>query len=67
MIASGNGPMIATVRVDNPKIGVPLVRHRIGEPPDVHNLFPVGRDLRVGGNLQLKLIHCGELAAGVLR
>ena len=67
MVAAGNGSMVCAVGVDDPKIGVALVGHRIGEAADVHDFFAVRRNLRVDGGLNLKFVHDGERVGRILR
>ena len=67
MVARGQWPMVRTVRVDDPQVRIAPVRRRIGKPAHVNNSLSVGRNLRVGGHLDLELVHGREFVRRVLR
>ncbi len=59
--------MVGSIGIDNPEIRVTFVGHRIGKAADVSDALSIGRDLRVGGELQLELVHGGEFMRRILR
>ncbi len=60
VIAGGQRAMIGAVGIDDPEIGVAAVGHGIGEAAHVDDFFAVGRDLGIGGQLELKFVHHRE-------
>ncbi len=67
MVAAGKWPMVGAVGVDNPQIGVALIGHGIGEATNVDDFLAVGRNLRIGGELKLELVHGREVVGRILR
>ena len=59
--------MIGSVCIDDPKIRVALVGHGISEAAHIGDFLSVGRDLRIGGELQLELVHGSEFVRSILR
>ncbi len=66
-VAGGERAMVGSVGVDDPEIRIALVGHGIGEAAHVGDFLSVGRDLRIGGKLQLELVHGGEFVRSILR
>src|SRR5215471_18623776 len=52
--------MVGAVGIDDPEIRMPLVGHDVVELPHIDDALPVGRDLRIGGQLEVKDIVDGQ-------
>src|SRR5690348_9397423 len=59
--------MVGAIGIDQPEIGVAAIGHGIREAADVDDIFSVGRNLRIGGKLELKLVHDGQFMRRLLR
>src|SRR6266852_5548278 len=64
---SGERAMVGSVGIDDPEIRIALVGHGIVEAAHVDDALSVGRDLRVGGELQLELVHGVKFVRSILR
>jgi hypothetical protein len=53
-------PMLRSIRVENPQRGLPFVLELVHVPARVNDARPVGRDLRVGHTLPIKIVLGGE-------
>ena len=56
--------MIGAVGVDDPQVRQALVGHDVGEAAHVDHLLAVGRDLRIGGGLEVEDVHRLERFGG---
>src|SRR5438046_9327016 len=59
--------MVSSVGIDDPEIRVALVGHGIGEAAHIDDALAVRRNLRVGGKLNLELIHGAKFVRSILR
>src|SRR5438552_12570296 len=59
--------MVSSVGINDPEIRVALVGHGIGEAAHIDDALAVRRNLRVGGKLNLELIHGAKFVRSILR
>src|SRR5438093_11934219 len=59
--------MVGSVGINDPEIRVALVGHGIGEAAHIDDALAVRRNLRVGGKLNLELIHGAKVVRSILR
>jgi hypothetical protein len=53
--------MVSAVEVDDPQIRASLISHNVGELTHVNDPAAIGRNLRVGGKLQVENVVDGQL------
>ena len=58
--------MVRASRIHHPKVGVALVRHRIGELAYVDDPFTIRRYLRIDRELNLEFVIDGQFIEGIL-
>jgi hypothetical protein len=57
VVAGGERAVVGAVGINDPQIRIAAVGHGISEASHVGDSFAVGRDLGIGGELDLKFVH----------